>query len=276
LAQEIQDMKLPAPSVYVRVVRVEFEPDSKIPQEIQDEIVKNEAGQTHEEDADSDYLKDMATEIAEVSVRGSLQSAGYFRVLTTAKATVLKNKNPDIDVSLTVSAEPGDQYRLGEIEFKDADPDKTLAYSAETLSALIPLKRGDLLNVDAIRKGLRDLTKLYGRDGYIDITAEPQFDIHEETKIIDLTLLVEAQKQYRIRQIEFWGVKLEVESQLRQSYQQSGEVFDKSRMDKFFRENAKLLPADATPDKDVSIHRDTRAGMLDLVFDLRKCPGPGG
>jgi len=177
---------------------------------------------------------------------------------------------------LTVSAEPGDQYRLGEIEFKDADPDKTLAYSAETLSALIPLKRGDLLNVDAIRKGLRDLTKLYGRDGYIDITAEPQFDIHEETKIIDLTLLVEAQKQYRIRQIEFWGVKLEVESQLRQSYQQSGEVFDKSRMDKFFRENAKLLPADATPDKDVSIHRDTRAGMLDLVFDLRKCPGPGG
>lgn len=275
LAQEIEDMKQPAPKVYVRVLRVEFEPDSKIPQEIQNEIVKNEAGQTHEEDADSDYLKDVAAEVTEISVRGSMQRAGYFRVLVDGKATVLKKKGPDIDVSVAVTAEPGDQYRIGEINFKGADPDEVLAYSPETLRALFPLNRGDLLNVDAIRKGLRDLTNLYGRDGYIDMTAEPEFAINDETKIIDLTLRVDAQKQYRIRQIEFLGVNPQIESQLRQSYQQSGEVFDRSRMDKFFKDNQAILPVDFAPDQDVSIHRDATAGILDLIFDLRKCPGAG-
>src|SRR5215468_1308508 len=203
LAQEIRDMKPPEPQVYVHVVQVEFAPDIKIPRAIQDEIVKSEAGKMHEEDADSDYLKDVAAEVAEVSVRGSLQSAGYFRVLADAKATVLKTKGQDIDVVVTVSAEPGNQYRTGEIEFKDADPDRALAYSPETLRTLIPLRPGDLLDVDAIRKGLRDLTNLYGTEGYIDMTAEPEFKIDEATKIIDMTIRVDEQKQYRIRESSF-------------------------------------------------------------------------
>lgn len=268
-------MKPPEPQVYVHVVQVEFAPDIKIPRAIQDEIVKSEAGKMHEEDADSDYLKDVAAEVAEVSVRGSLQSAGYFRVLADAKATVLKTKGQDIDVVVTVSAEPGNQYRTGEIEFKDADPDRALAYSPETLRTLIPLRPGDLLDVDAIRKGLRDLTNLYGTEGYIDMTAEPEFKIDEATKIIDMTIRVDEQKQYRIREIEFWGARPQVERQLKESFQKSGEVFDKSRMEQFIKENLTLLPPDAAADQLLSIRRDAFTGMVDIVFDLQTCPGTG-
>jgi len=275
LAQEIRDMKPPEPQVYVHVVQVEFAPDIKIPRAIQDEIVKSEAGKMHEEDADSDYLKDVAAEVAEVSVRGSLQSAGYFRVLADAKATVLKTKGQDIDVVVTVSAEPGNQYRTGEIEFKDADPDRALAYSPETLRTLIPLRPGDLLDVDAIRKGLRDLTNLYGTEGYIDMTAEPEFKIDEATKIIDMTIRVDEQKQYRIREIEFWGARPQLERQLKESFQKSGEVFDKSRMEQFIKENLTLLPPDAAADQLLSIRRDAFTGMVDIVFDLQTCPGTG-
>jgi len=70
-------------------------------------------------------------------------------------------------------------------------------------------------------------------------------------------------------------VKPEVERQLRESFQRSGEIFDRSRMDRLFKDNAALLPVDADPYQDVTIRRDTHAGMIDLVFDFRSCPGTG-
>ena len=280
LAQEIRDMQQevllkqpPEPQVYVHVVRVEFDSDSGIPKVIQKEISKKEEGRTWKMETDSDYMKDVANESAEVAVRGALQDAGYFRVLTEAKLTVLKRDGAKIDVVEHVSAEVGDQYRLGKIRFESTDPEKQPSYRFESLRETIPLKRGDIFSVGALREGLKKLTSMYGEDGYIDFTAEPEFDINDESKVIDVTFRLDLQKQYRIREIEFWGVNPMVEQRLRASYQQSGEVFNKRTLEQFLQESKTYIPEDVEPDEVVSIHRDTSGGVIGIVFDFRTCPG---
>ena len=67
-----------------------------------------------------------------------------------------------------------------------------------------------------------------------------------------------------------------VEEQLRESFQKSGEVFSKERMEQFPKKNKAVLPPDMALDQDFSIRRDVYAGMIDLVFDFRACPGAGG
>src|SRR5882757_6186384 len=83
LAQEIRDMQkeVEPKKVTLNVARVEFDPKSGIPLELQREISTRMLGATFEEDADTDYVKEAANEIAEVVVRESLQNKGYFKVL---------------------------------------------------------------------------------------------------------------------------------------------------------------------------------------------------
>src|SRR5438128_6777112 len=133
LAQEIRDMQRevePEPQkVTLHVVRVEFDPKSGISLELQREIDAELRLKTLEKNADTDYLKEAAIEIAEVPVRGPLQNKGYFRVLTDAKLTVLKAEGSDIQVAAAVSAELGPQYWVGRIQFVAADPNQSLSQS---------------------------------------------------------------------------------------------------------------------------------------------------
>src|SRR5256885_8404469 len=127
LAQEIRDMQkeVEPEKVTLHVTHVEFDSKSGIPLELQREISTRMLGATFEEDADTDYLKEAASEIAEVVVREALQNKGYFRVLANAKLNVLRAEGPDVQVAAPVSTELGSQYWLGEIQFVTADPDQS-------------------------------------------------------------------------------------------------------------------------------------------------------
>jgi len=52
---------------------------------------------------------------------------------------------------------------------------------------------------------MQDYTKAYGQYGFIDFTAEPQFDIDDTAKRIDITLRFNEEKQYYVRRIDFVG-----------------------------------------------------------------------
>lgn len=257
------------------VARVEFDPKSGIPLELQREITEKLSGGTFEEDADTDYLKEAANEIADVAVRGSLQNKGYFRVLTHAELTVLKEEGSNIQVAATISAEMGPQYWVGEIQFELVNPDYRLMQPRKVLRDLMPLKTGDLLRVDGLREGLRKLTRLYNGQGYIDMTAEPEFNI-EDTKhvhVVHVLVRIDQEKQYHMGQIEIWRLGAVAREQLLRALPQPGEIFDPARVQAAFERNKKILPADASPDEDVSIRRDTKEGSVSMLFNFRPCPG---
>lgn len=274
LAQEIREMRTADPEpprVRVRVIRVEFESKDGLPANAQDEISAELRSQVFERDADAAYLNDLANEIAEVGVRGALQNNGYFRATVAAKLTVLHADGAEISVAAAISAAPGPQYRTGDIRIESTDGSFPLEMSAEGLRDLIPLQRGELFDVEKVRAGLRNLTLAYGRRGYVDMTAEPDFQIDEDHNIIDMLLKIDQQAEYRVGDIEFLGVNALTREKLMRSLPKPGDVFDGIRLEEFFKVNQAILPSDVSRN-DVNVKRDPKSKTVTILFDFRTCP----
>jgi outer membrane protein assembly factor BamA len=220
-------------------------------------------------EAHTAYLDDLANEIAEVAVRGALQDRGYFKATAAAKLTTTDNQGSEISVAAIISAEPGPQYRAGDIRVESADG-SSLQFSPAVLRDLIPLQTGDLFNVAAIRTGLENLRKAYVREGYVDMTAGPILAIDEAHETIDMVLKISQEAQYRIGSIEVLGVNAATQQKLLDSLPRSGQIFDGTRMDDFLKVNRAILPSDASRD-DVNISRDLQARTVAILFDFRTC-----
>jgi hypothetical protein len=115
LAQEIREMRPVPPQARIRVIRVEFVSNDDVPADAREEISTELRSHVFERDADTAYLNDLANEIAEVGARGALQNRGYVSATTAAKLTALQSEGTDISVAVVISADPGVQYRTGDI-----------------------------------------------------------------------------------------------------------------------------------------------------------------
>ena len=271
LAQEIRDMQ-PAPTrVTVHVIRVDFDSNDGIPADAQEQISGELRSHVIEPDADSAYLKDLAIEIAEVGVRGALRDRGYFKATATARLTTLQSGGADIGVVVTISATPGPQYRTGDIRIESGDSNSPLAMSPEVLRRLIPLQTGELFSVQRVRKGLENLARAYGREGYVDMTPEPETGVDDARKTIDLVVKIDQQVQYRVDSIEFLGVNGLTREKLMESLPKPGEVFDRTKLDEFFTVNRTILPPDASMN-DVTVERENKQKTVRIFADFRVCP----
>jgi hypothetical protein len=275
LAQEIRDMQTSDPElprVSVHVIRVEFDSNDGIPADAREEISAELLSHVFEPEGDTADLSDLANEIAEVGVRGPLQNRGYFTVTATAKLTELQSEGAEIGVAATLSATPGTQYHLRDIRIESADIGFPLWVSPAVLRELIPLQRGELFNVERIRTGLKNLTQVYAREGYVDMTAGPEFEMDEDREAIDMVLKIDQQAQYRVGSIEFLGVDTVARGKLMESLPKPGEIFDGTRLDEFFKLNRAILPSDASINDDVNIKRDVKTRAVAILFDFRTCP----
>ncbi len=155
----------------------------------------------------------------EVGIRGFYQDQGYY----TANINVSELKTVDVHhtgikgpwplvgtrngkaTNITIKIEENSRFRMGKLHIINADPEKGLTIKREALMGIFPLKEGDIFNVDRIRKVVEAYTKLYGRLGFMDFTAEPDFDINYAKKTIDVTLKFSEEKSYSIHRINISG-----------------------------------------------------------------------
>ena len=272
-AQEIREMQPEPKRVRVHVIHVDFNWENGIPMDAQEEIASELQSNLIEPEADRPYLKDLADEIAEVGVRGALRNRGYFEASATAKLTVLQSEGEDISVVVTIEATPGPQYRTRDIRIESADPDRPLTMSPEILRGLITLQRGELFSTERVRTGLENLMLAYARQGYVDATPEPETQVDDEHRTVDLLVKIDQQVQYRVGSIEFLGVDSKTREKLMESLPKPGEVFDSTKLDEFFKVNRAILPSDASRD-DVAVERQNKMRTVRIVFDLRVCPQP--
>jgi outer membrane protein insertion porin family len=150
----------------------------------------------------------------EIGIRGLYQDNGYFEALIrdpVLKTVDVKNylkvvgsKNGKA-TDITIQIEEGDRYKMGKLYIINSDPEKGLQLKHDFLISLFPLKEGDIMSADKIRKAVENYTKLYGRFGFMDFTAEPNFDIDHKNKAINITLKFTEQKPYYIHRINIAG-----------------------------------------------------------------------
>src|SRR5437879_13885178 len=94
---------------------------------------------------------------------------------------------------------------MGTLKIVSSDPDKALSLKVDALKTAFPLKQGDIFSTEKVRKALETYGKIYGEYGFIDFTPEPDTEVDDVNKIINLTLRFDEQKQYFVRRIDFSG-----------------------------------------------------------------------
>jgi outer membrane protein insertion porin family len=146
-------------------------------------------------------------------VRNEYQNRGYFKVIVNEPKTQIHDTGhkgghipllqpgPGKAVDITMPIEEGDRYTLGSISFKN---NKAVS-NVKALRNLFPIKDGDIFSKDKVAKGLENLRKAYGEQGYINFTSVPETRFDDDKKLIFLDIDVDEGKQFYVRRIEFQG-----------------------------------------------------------------------
>jgi outer membrane protein insertion porin family len=231
------------------------------------------------------YDRQKLSEDLEVGVRGLYRDNGYFKVsvgepvlenIDTASnrlgVPLIAGRSHGKAVNITIHVEEGERYHMGTLKIVSADPDKALSLKVEALKGAFPLKQGDIFSTEKVRKALETYGKIYGEYGFIDFTPEPDTEIDEDKKIINLTLKFDEQKQYFVHRIDFSGNTTTRDKVIRRELMiDEGQLFNKrlwelsilrlNQLDYFDRIEA---------DKAAEIKRNNKDGTVDINLKLKE------
>lgn len=133
----------------------------------------------------------------------ALQDLGYFKALVDEpRFSFPKHVDEKGIADVTVTVEPGTQYRLGEIRFE-----KATVFPSAQLRDLFPLRSGELFSRTGVVKGLENIRKLYETKGYVDLVATPEIISDESRRKIDLVVFVDEGRQFNFGQLLLEGVE---------------------------------------------------------------------
>lgn len=103
-------------------------------------------------------------------------------------------------MKMTIPVEEGKQYKTGDITFEG-----NKVFTTAQLRPLLELQKGKVFNRSVLKKGMEDIQKLYGDQGYIYASLGPVYNPKEAEGIIDIPIQVEENGQFFINRIEFTG-----------------------------------------------------------------------
>lgn len=178
---------------------------------------------------------------------------------------------PGKATNITIPVEEGELYRMGKLFIRSDDPEKGLSFSADNLKAIFPLKEGDVFGVDRIRKSLEDYKKVYGEFGFIDFVSQPDFNIDEANKKIDLTLEFTEGKQFWVRRIEFAGNTTTRDNVIRREVLlDEGDLFNNRFWEVSILRLNQLDYFEEIKPEHAEIKRNVREGSVDILLKVKE------
>ena len=221
----------------------------------------------------------------EIGIRGLYQDNGYFKVLVkdpiiqnvTLKQGVLPKGVPLVGVhqgratNITIPIEEGERYRMGTLHVRNANPDEGLFFKTAYLESVFPIKKGEIFSVAKVRKAIEDYTKLYGNFGFIDFTAVPDTEVHDDTKTIDLTFAFDQQKQFFVRRIDFSGNTGTRDKVIRRELLlNEGDMFRNNLWELSLLRLNQLDYFEAVKPENAEIKRNVKQGTVDILLKLKE------
>jgi TonB family protein len=230
-------------------------------------VDRNQIAISIKRDRYSGSADQVATEISE-RVKRAWQNSGYF----TAQAhtdTQLMTSGPSSErIAVTVHIDEGQQYRLEGIRFRNYKAISNIA----SLRALFPIKDGDILERDAVERGMQDLHRVYGEFGYINLSFVPAAQVHEERQTVSLDIDLDEGKQYFISRIDTVGLdEAAFQNVLLYIVPKPGDVYNQRLVELFLQHYASGLPAYASFEPRYELHMDKEAGTVAMTYDFRRC-----
>ena len=231
------------------------------------------------------YDREKLSEDLEVGIRGLYRDNGYFKVsvgepllenVDTTHARlgvpVVTGKGHGKAVNITNAIEEGERFHMGTLKIVSSDPDKALSLKVDALKTAFPLKQGDIFSTEKVRKALETYGKIYGEYGFIDFTPEPETEVDDANKIINLTLRFDEQKQYYVHRIDFKGNTTTRDKVIRRELMiDEGQLFNKRLWElSILRLNQLDYFDKIEADKAAEIKRNNKAGTVDITLKLKE------
>jgi outer membrane protein insertion porin family len=226
----------------------------------------------------------------EVGIRSFYQNEGYFEVLVDIQdppglKTVDVNKKGIIPLpipiigsdhgkatNIPIKIVEGEQFRMGKLFIVNADPERGLQLKHDFLVKAFPLKEGDILNVDKIRKAIEAYTKLYGQFGFMDFTAEPAFDVDHVKHVVNVTLRFSEQKPYYIHRINISGNVTTRDKVIRRELLlDEGDLYNNQRWEvSILRLNQLGFFEQLKPETAATVTRNVKQSTVDLNLKVKE------
>lgn len=221
-----------------------------------------------------------ATKLSEDAerVRDAYQQKGYFKALVQDPKTSIRDSHgfhlPLIQkgggkaVDITLPIEEGERYRLKEVKFSGNKAITNIA----ALRAQIPMKDGDIFNVELMRKGIKNLRDAYGALGYINFTPVPDTEIDDEHKTVTVKFDLDEGKQFFVRRIEFQGNNTTRDKVIRRELAlEEGQVYN-SKLWEFslLRLNQLGYFEPLKPEQDSETKQNNQEGTVDITLKVKE------
>ncbi len=222
----------------------------------------------------------------EIGIRGIYQDNGYFKVLVkdpiiqnvTVNEGYLPKKVPLLGVHHGAGHQHHDSDRgrrpvpHGHAACAQREPRRGPVLQDRPIwNPFFPIKKGEIFSVAKVRKAIEDYTKLYGNFGFIDFTAVPDTEVHDDTKTIDLTFAFDQQKQFFVRRIDFSGNTGTRDKVIRRELLlNEGDMFRNNLWELSLLRLNQLDYFEAVKPENAEIKRNVKQGTVDILLKLKE------
>lgn len=179
----------------------------------------------------------------------------------------------DEALRITIPIIEGKIYRLGELKIEGNS-----IFDEKVIRAVIGLQKGDVASGERIYKGLiEDLKKLYGNNGFIQYTAEPEPTYKDNPAnpsegIADYTITIDEGKQFTLRRLEFTGNTFTRDNVLRREFVlNEGDIYNQSYVEySVLRLNQLGYFDPVDKEKDVDFRQNEEEGLVDVNVKVQE------
>lgn len=240
-----------------------FTNDAIFPPEKEDAIAKSLRDETVAPDSLDKDLSSVADEAAE-RARRAYQDLGYFKVQVDGKAVPIVTNPSQYDIMIRIRS-VGQQYRLADLNIV-----KAAYFPTQQLRDLFPVQRGEIFSHEKITKGLEELRRLYGSQGFMNFTAVPNTDVDDENGTINLMIDGDEGKQFRLSSVEVLGLDGEMKNRVLNAIDiRPGDVFSPQLWQRLI---VKFPDLSQYPAPTEVIKSDEQEGLVYVFLDFRKHP----
>ncbi|HEX4869564.1 MAG TPA: outer membrane protein assembly factor BamA [Moraxellaceae bacterium] len=162
-------------------------------------------------------------------LRSWYMDRGY--VNFTVNSTQVKLTPDKKDVYIDINLSEGEQFKVGEVKLAGEFP-----VSEDILKRLVLVRQGDIFSQANLTQTSKFITRRLGNDGYIFAEVNGLPELHNDTRIADVTFFVNPGRQAYVRHVTFKGNQKTDDNVLRREFRQyegalaSSEKIDLSKL----------------------------------------------
>ena len=145
------------------------------------------------------------------AVRPLYEAQGRMRAAFT-KIAIEKAEKLD-GIVATVTVDEGPQYKLGEVRFSGVSDSE-----AAQIARSADLTKGETVNFDNVKAAQDKAEKKYRSSGYLHVKSEVERDIHDEDRVVNVTIALDLGALYRFGKLTIKGLDLLSEPEIRKAW----------------------------------------------------------